>query len=211
MSFLGLVPRSLWLALVAAALAAAAFWATYAAGGSAVDARWHAREAQAAVQANRKLLAAFEQGIAASEGLRVALTSQAASYNELQRAFNDLPPNTPLVVTRTVVRTIREPAAGQLAQSADPASDVGAAPELSRAALWMWNSALAGADVPADTCGLTDTSDGACAPASGATVEAALANHGLNAHSCAVDRLRYQQLLDLLSKRQAGTASSLQP
>jgi hypothetical protein len=200
-----LIPRSVWLALGALALAVVALYSSYCAGGSAAAARWHEAQAQASAAANKKLLLAVEQGIQASEALRTALAEQATNFTELERTADELRRRTPLVVTRTVVHS---PPSERLNQAAATVSSEGGSPgpssELSRAALWMWNSALAGRDVPADSCSLADTSDAACAPGSGAAVEAAIANHEINARSCAVDRLRHSHLIDFLAGRGAA-------
>ena len=75
-------------------------------------------------------------------------------------------------------------------------------------AVWVWNSALAGADVPAHTCGLAGgaagAGDAACAQGSGATAEDAWANHATNARSCAADSARYNALIKALAAQQQG-------
>lgn len=80
-------------------------------------------------------------------------------------------------------------------------SDVGGAGDvrLTAAAVWMWNSALSGADTPAGACGAADPTSAACAADTGLGLDAAWANHTANAKSCALDRLRHQQLIDYLS------------
>lgn len=74
--------------------------------------------------------------------------------------------------------------------------------ELSRRAVWVWNSALAGADIPSGACGADDTSAEACAVGTGIGLEAAWDNHVANAQSCAEDRLRHQRLIDLIKARE---------
>ena len=74
-------------------------------------------------------------------------------------------------------------------------------PELSLRAVWVWNSALIGADSPAGACGLaggTAAADAACAAPSGVTLEDAWANHAINARTCADDRARYRALIQTL-------------
>lgn len=200
---MSLIPRSLWIALGVLALAAAALWGSYRAGSNAADARWQAAQADAAHAANKKLLAAVEHGIQASEGLRTALAQQTTQYTQLERTFHDLRSRIRLITAGPV--SAARPAAGQPDSAALDAlaNAAGDSAQLSRAALWMWNSALAGRDVPADSCGLADTSDAACAPGSGASVDSAFENHELNARACAVDRLRYQHLIDFLNGRTA--------
>lgn len=88
----------------------------------------------------------------------------------------------------------------QLSQALAP----GAGPELSLRALWLWNSALGGRDMPAGTCGLSaapGAADAACAAGAGVGLEDAWANHSTNARSCAADRARYAALITLLRSR----------
>jgi hypothetical protein len=76
--------------------------------------------------------------------------------------------------------------------------------ELSLGAVWVWNSALAGADTPAGSCGAATAASQpgtACAPSSGLTADDAWANQADNAQSCAADRQRYQRLIDFLKRR----------
>jgi hypothetical protein len=75
-------------------------------------------------------------------------------------------------------------------------------PQLSLAAVWMWNSALEGRDAPAGTCGAADATPEACSAAAGVTAADAIANHAINAKTCADDRLRFNRLLDYLDERE---------
>jgi hypothetical protein len=72
---------------------------------------------------------------------------------------------------------------------------------LSAGAVWMWNSALAGTDVPTGACSTADTSESACAADTTISLVDAWRNHARNAQSCAEDRLRYQRLIDFLRTR----------
>lgn len=74
-------------------------------------------------------------------------------------------------------------------------------PVLTAGAVWMWNSALAGRDVPSDTCGSADTSESACDVGTDITLDQAWANQRANAKACAEDRLRHQHLIDFLRGR----------
>ena len=83
-----------------------------------------------------------------------------------------------------------------------------ASPVLSAAAVSLWNSALAGADVPTGACRSADTTDPACAAAAGLTVDDAWENQGQNAESCRADRIRYQQLIDHLNTTRPDSTRS---
>jgi len=73
---------------------------------------------------------------------------------------------------------------------------------LSAGAVWMWNSALAGTDVPAGACGTADASEPACAARTAISLVDAWRNHAHNAQACTQDRLRYQQLIDYLNPKE---------
>jgi hypothetical protein len=94
------------------------------------------------------------------------------------------------------------PPAGDRAPSVASAGP--ADPELSLRALWVWNSALTGADQPTGACspvGAPAGADTACAQGSGVSLEDAWANHTLNAKSCHEDRARYATLIRVLRER----------
>ncbi len=76
--------------------------------------------------------------------------------------------------------------------------------QLSLGAVSLWNSALAGSDVAADSCSPADPASPACAAASTASLEDAWANHRSNALSCAEDRARLAALTALIKQRQDG-------
>ena len=82
-----------------------------------------------------------------------------------------------------------------------------APPRLSLGAVRLWNSDLAGIDLPAGACGVAGAADGACAAASGTDLDAAWRNHSRNAESCALDRQRFQALIDYLQQRRAFNAA----
>jgi hypothetical protein len=69
-------------------------------------------------------------------------------------------------------------------------------------AVWMWNSALDGRDVPAGSCGAAAATPEACSAAAGLTVADAWDNHTVNAKQWAEDRLRCERLIDLVEQRQ---------
>ena len=75
-------------------------------------------------------------------------------------------------------------------------------PQLSLGAVWMWNSALEGRDVPAGTCGAAEATPQACSAAAGLTVADAWRNHTVNAKQWAEDRLTCERLIDEIERRQ---------
>jgi len=148
---------------------------------------------------------------AASKAITEQQTLQ-TSYSTLERKFNELKLRGPFVVFvdrgggfDAVGLPAGTVAAGEVGTAAAiPASAgvVGAADAavgLSLGAVWMWNSALTGADTPAGACGAADPASAACAADSGLGVAHAWDNHAINAKSCATDRLRHQQLIDFVS------------
>jgi hypothetical protein len=96
-------------------------------------------------------------------------------------------------------------ASAPLAEAAGPeVADPGSADDarLSAGAVSLWNSALAGTDVPAGACRAADPADPACAATTGLTVVDAWENHAINAAACRADRIRYQRLIDHVAQRQ---------
>ena len=97
-----------------------------------------------------------------------------------------------------------------VAATAEADLDLDAPPRLSLGAVRLWNSALAGVDLPAGACGAAGAPAGACAAASATDFDAAWRNHERNAESCAADRHQLQTLIDYLQQRaafnQAGAA-----
>lgn len=188
------------LALVALALgliASGYYW-----GSSAKDNQWQARQAKAASQAHENFRAEELRSFKASEALQVDLQQQAASYQQLEEAFHDYRNRkAPLARSRVV------PATQTTVNEAAPPGCIVVPPEsepvqLTHGAVWMWNSALAGADTLSGTCGLADQSSEACSLEAGVTLEDAWDNHTTNAKACAVDRLRNQRLIDFVKGRQ---------
>ena len=94
-----------------------------------------------------------------------------------------------------------EDAAAQPAPHVAAQLDPGGGPELTAAAVGLWNSALAGADVPAGTCLAADPAEPACVAGSGLHLADAWDNQAANAASCAADRRRLAELIGLLCTR----------
>lgn len=206
-----------WAALIAgvvvALLLAAAAFAIHGAGRMQERAIWLQKETQRATQLAQDLQAEYERGRAASAQYQLGASVLQSSYLSLEGPVHDLRQRVSLVLPPAVPdRRAERPARAAQAAASEPAADaappgdaqrdaVGRPHRLSLAAVWMWNSALAGTDVPAGACGLADTSVEACAADAGLTVDDAWTNHDINARSCAADRLRYRALIEFLTER----------
>lgn len=147
-------------------------------------------------EADRKE-AEIRRGEKASGALQADLLAQSNSFDQLNRAFNDYKKRNP-ILARKAVAPGAHTAADTTVEIQCQQSPDGAEPGITLGGVWMWNSALAGRDEPAGACGLADQSVEACAADSTITLEDAWDNHAANARSCAVDRLRYQRLIDFI-------------
>lgn len=204
--------------LLAAALGSFGYWA----GDHNRNNAWLAR--QALVERNYRLALETEVLRSNDAAHRLILAQQAlqTNYSTLEGQFNDLRARGPLVTFRPGICTDAAPARGAAAvagvaqaaaqpgsapptQAVAPAGVAAAGVGLTFGAVWMWNSALAGADTPAGACGAADTASAACAVDAGVDLDAAWSNHITNAQTCAEDRLRHQRLIDYITTAQ-GTA-----
>lgn len=204
-----------WTALAALVVGIALLAGGYGWGARAAGNAWQAKAAKAERAAAQKLAGEHQRAeTAAGNYLRNQLDEE-SRYADLQGRFDDLRRRAPLVVARPVVATScaatiasdRAAGADALASAPPPAvAEPPAAPdgpELSLAAVRLWNAALTGVDTPAGACGAAGASgppDAACAQGSGLDVGDAWANHERNARSCARDRERYQALIDFLNE-----------
>lgn len=184
-----------FLIVLVIAIAAAGFG--HQVGKRNADNAWKAKEADRLQAERLEREAEFRRGDKASGELQAQLLRQRITNDELAKAFNAYKRQHPILARRSVGPA---PAAGGQAPVATcdqvPPGD---SPALSLGAVWMWNSALAGRDVPAGACGLADTSEGACAADSGISLEEAWDNQALNARICAEDRIRHQRLIDYIN------------
>lgn len=174
--------------------AAAGYWA----GDHQRDNAWKAKQAQVVLDAQQQYQAEVKRGNEAAGHFLNQLGDQEARYEELENRFETLRKRVPLLVPAAAGEASAP--ASQAGAAAPPCINFLARPQLSLGAVWMWNSALAGADVPAGACGADATSAEACAIGSGLTTADAWDNHTVNAKSCAADRLRYDRLIDYLEK-----------
>ncbi|OGB58417.1 MAG: hypothetical protein A2503_10040 [Burkholderiales bacterium RIFOXYD12_FULL_59_19] len=182
------------------------------------DNAWQARQAQ---QARAQALAVQAEQLRSQKAARQAIDEQLAlqkSYSDLKEKFDAFTNRGPLVVWHDGVRAAcatgvvpggavapgRQPETQTNGGPAAVADDAGAAVSLSAGSVWLWNSALVGADTPAGACGAADPTNPACALDAGVSIAAAWANHTANAQACASDRLRHQRLIDYIAAQ--GTA-----
>lgn len=155
----------------------------------------------------------ISRGQVAEANLSGRLTALDANFTQLQGAYDALRQRAPLVV-RPAVRTVGAErcaggapggAGGQdggvAADGAQQPDAGGADDHLSGMAVRVWNAALAGGDLDAGSCGPDDAATQACAADSGVSLDDAWRNHITNAKLCAVDRERYQALIDFLHNR----------
>ncbi len=181
-------------ALAAILLAIALVFGGYRWGAHATDNAWQAKDAKRLQAEAVARESEIRRGEKASGELQAQLLQQAIANDELTKAFDAYKKRNP-ILARRAARVA--PAAPAAPAQCDPLPG-GGSPALSFGAVWMWNSALAGRDTAAGTCGLADTSEGACAADAGVTLEDAWDNQALNARLCAEDRTRHQRLIDFL-------------
>ena len=196
-----------WLAGLAvfAAVFAAGYWR----GDVARDNAWQAKNLQTERAAAKKYQAEVLRGDKAVADLGTLSRAQTARYTHLTGAFNDLRRNRiPLAIDRAARVACNAAPDGVGAPSVRAPDGSGGAGDsglrLSAGAVWVWNSALAGADQPAGACGLADPTAPACAAETSITLDDAWDNHTGNAQACADNRLAHQRLIDFVKRREAG-------
>lgn len=214
--------------LLVAALAVGGLLATgYQWGAARERTTWQRAADRAARLAQQRFDAELLRGQEAAAGLVAERATHTANYQSLERAFNELHAARRVPIVAAAARApgvgCAQPAglpgaaaaagvlpgAGAQPLQAHPQADADAAPaggggHLSAGAVWMWDSALTGVDQPAGACGAADTSEAACAAATGITLEDAWRNHAVNARLCAEDRLNHQALIDFLQPKRSN-------
>lgn len=197
-------------------------------GGIGVGHHWATVQADAArTKAADKALAEYRRGVEEGNAVADAVREQLAAKGRYMARLEERLNRAPLIAPVSPLRAGHpaaactvpgsgpagvsghggtagsEPLAGQ--QPLDHAGDAGSTdPVLSLAAVSLWNSALAGADVPAGACRSDDPTSAACAAGSGITLFEAWQNHATNAFACAADRARHQGLIDFIQRRQTA-------
>jgi hypothetical protein len=184
----------------------------YSYGVHVTDNAWQAKQAKADREQNLKYEAEVARGDTAVASYLSEHRDQEDRYEALDDQFKALRKRVPLTVPAHV--PVAPPVGTAAASAALP--DAGtpgrielsagdhSVPRLSLGAVWMWNSALAGRDVPAGACGATAAAGGteaACTEDSGLDVDDAWANQEENARSCARDRQRLKSLIEFLKGR----------
>lgn len=187
-------------ALAALVLLLIAAGAGYWAGDRQRDNAWQAKQTQVVRDAHQKYQEEVKRGNEAAGHFLAELGQQEDRYAGLEIKFEALRKRVPLLVPPAASQA-PAPAAGGAAAAPPLCINFLVRPELSLAAVWMWNSALAGTDVPAGACGADAATEEACAAGAGLSIADAWANHTVNAQSCAADRLRLERLIDYLEHR----------
>lgn len=162
-------------------LCAAALWAWgYHIGGARSDAAHASAQAQAVAQAQ----AQYAERVALGERAALRQTERAIAAESAVAKVKKEVVHVPITVFKAVPGQC--PGAGDI--------------EFSAGAVRLWNSALAGASVPAGACGLAGAPAGACAAGTGVSLERAHANaveNGARFQRCVT---QLNGLLDLLDK-----------
>lgn len=199
-----------WLAGLAvfAGVFAAGYWR----GDVARDNAWMAQNLQIERAAAQKYQAEVVRGDKAVGAYAVESQTLQTQFIDLTEKFHALRKRIPLVAKSAARVPDGDASFGRagacssppLVQPAAAGRDdaVDAGPALTAGAVWMWNSALAGSDQPANTCGLADPTAPACAVETSVTLDDAWDNHTGNAQACAENRLAHQRLIDFVQQRE---------
>jgi hypothetical protein len=180
------------------ALMIALLFGGYRWGATTVDAAWQAKDAKRIAAAALASTAESIRADKASGALQAELLQHAIDNDQLQKAFNAYKRRSSILARRPLGPAAPAAAADQAQPASGQAQPAGNGVALSLGAVWMWNSALYQHDAPAGACGLSDTSEAACAADAGISLEDAWDNQALNARICAEDRLRHQRLIDYI-------------
>lgn len=203
-----LLIRALVVLATVAGLIGGGYWAGHSAATTAAQTE--------ALKAEREARAKYDLEVQRGDKAVADLIAERAAgdlrFNELQGAFDAVKKTTPLLVARraSACAGLGAAAAAGAGGHADaplgaghpPAGAPGDPDRLTAGAVFMWNSALDGADRPAGACGSADTSEAACAAETSVSLGDVWSNHTFNARLCAEDRLNHQRLIDYLKGRQ---------
>jgi type II secretory pathway pseudopilin PulG len=187
----------------------------YSQGSKHTDQKWQAKEAATLKTAQKEYQDEVERGQKAAGNYLASAQALTGQFNQLQEKFNVLRKRTPLVVgggrmacpginlgVRPGGPSLADGRAGATPEqpgSGNAGDDASGVPVLTAGAVWVWNSALTGADQPANACGAADPTAAACAAATSSTIDDAWDNHIANAKACAANRLAHQRLIDFVT------------
>jgi uncharacterized protein HemX len=187
------------LAVMAAAMCSAGLylWGVHT-GTARAEAAHQAKASRSALRAAEQRLADQAAAQAQADALARQLARSQHALTRLQQEMAHVP---------TVVHA-PAPDGAALAAPAGPAAAEGADGEqLSLAAVRLWNSALAGADVPAGACGAAAAPAAACAAGAGIGLGQLHANGLDNAQRCSACRQQLDALITLLEQQQRTAAT----
>jgi hypothetical protein len=176
-------------------------------GAHATNNAWEVKQAKAEREQAAKYQAEVARGDRTAAAYLTQHLDQEDRYEKLDDQFKALRKRVPLTLPARVAQG--HPAAGPDAIADQGANSAGGlklpadagVPRLTLGAVWMWNSALAGRDLPAGACGAAAAAAGAqaaCAADAGLDLDDAWANQKENARSCADDRKRLSSLIEFI-------------
>jgi type II secretory pathway pseudopilin PulG len=189
----------------------AVFFLGYSQGAKHNEQRWQANQAKVARAARADYDAQAKRGDAAAAQYLADNRTLQTQFNNLTEQYHALRKHTPLVGASRSCAARRAGAGSAGHQPGDTpqagaANTVGqdgaadsATPLLTAGAVWVWNSALTGADQPTGTCSAADPTAAACAVETSLTLDDAWSNHIANAEACAANRLAHQRLIDFVT------------
>lgn len=193
--------------IAALTLVGAGYWW----GHTATDNAWQAQHAKALESERAETTKETERANQATARYLRQHRDQEDRHAALNAVYQDLRRRAPLVVPGPMAAVpicgnAPEPPTPGADQSPAPDAVADLGPELTLAAVRMWNGALTGTDQAAGACSPAGTAEGAdaaaaqaCTQGAGLTLNDAWTNHAANARSCAEDRQRYQHLIDFLN------------
>jgi hypothetical protein len=194
----------------------AVFFLGFSQGAKHNEAKWVASQAIAERSARAEYDAGVQRGQQASAAVLADKRVLQAQFDDLTEKYHALSKHTPLVSLR------RSCPAGSLGASpaghqpsdtpqalpSYPVAESGAAgdaaPLLTAGAVWVWNSALTGADQPTGACSAANPTAATCAVETSLTLDDAWSNHIANAKACAENRLAHQRLIDFIEADNAA-------
>jgi hypothetical protein len=201
----------------------AVFFLGYSQGAKHNEAKWQANQAKVARAARADYDAQAKRGEVAAAKYLADNRALQTQFNNLTEQYHALRKHTPLVgASRSCAARSAgagsaghqpgdTPQAGAATTVAEDGAADSAAHLLTAGAVWVWNSALTGADQPSGTCSAADPTAAACAVETSLTLDDAWSNHIANAQACAANRLAHQRLIDYITADNARKAPNFTP